>query len=332
METLAQFTSELEYYSIDEAFIVCDDYPIEDYGKKIRATVLYNTGIPVTIGAAETKTLAKIAVEYAKKKNLRAGIFDLSSYHKREEILAEILVQEVWGIGVKHAEWLYQRGINTAAQLRDIGDELIRKRAGVVGLRTVYELRGMRCFPLQRYRPPRKNVTSSCSFGRYVTSLKELKEAVATYAANTGAKLRRDGSVAGLLSVYITTNVYSKKPQYAKTAIVALIPPTDCDHELIKVTLHALERIYKPGYRYIKAGVILSQLTPASQQQLHFFAKRDYTQCERLYSAVDDINLDYGLGTIFSASAGVHKPWAMRQDFRSLRFTTRWEELPVANK
>ncbi len=329
MKTLQQLAAVVDIYSIDEAFLMLETSRVKEHGHLIRNTVIKHTGIPVTIGISGTKTLAKAAAEYAKKNETTGGVFNLTP-EIRDSVLLKILTQEVWGIGVKTAEWLYQRGINSAFDLKNMRDESIRKRAGITGLRVVYELRGISCISLKPLMAPKKGITSSRSFGRYVTSLAELKESLATHATRAGEKLRADGSVAGLLSAFITTNVYSKTPQYANTATVSIIPRSNASHELIRLTMIAVEKIYKPGFRYIKAGVTLTNISPADQRQIDMFSLKEMDKEEKLYRAVDSINRDFGLKTLQHLSCGISREWGMRIDFRSSRYTTNWSELPVA--
>ena len=329
METLSLFSPDVEVYSIDEAFLLLPLTANADLAINIRETVLKRTGIPVTIGIGETKTLSKLAMEYVKQTGYAGRVFDISTYPNKDEILSRVLVQDVWGIGLRYAEWLYKMGIKTAEQLKNIDDQTIRRKAGVVGLRLVNELRGIPCLPMQMINPPRKNITSSRSFGKYVTELSDLEESISTHAAMAAKKLRNDGSVAGSITVFITTNVYSKTPQYGKAASRSLVPSTDCDQDLISVGKKVLHKIFKPGYRYIKAGVVLDELNPNEFRQTDIYAPRDYSKFERLFEAVDSTNQHFGGGTLHFLSTGIAKGWTMKMDYRSPRYTTRWEELAV---
>ena len=327
METLRIFSPDVEVYSIDEAFMVLPLSANAELAINIRETVLKRTGIPVTIGLGETKTLSKLAMEYVKQTKQTQRVFDISVHSNKDDILSRVLVQDVWGIGLRYAEWLYKMGIKTAEQLKNIDDKTIQRKAGVVGLRLVNELRGIPCLPMEMTAPPRKNITSSRSFGKYVTALSDLEESISTHAAMAGRKLRYDGSVAGSITVFITTNVYSKTPQYGKAASRSLVPSTDCDQDLISAGKKALHKIFKPGYRYIKAGVVLDELNPNQFRQTDIYAPRDYSKFERLFDAVDSTNQHFGGGTLHFLSTGIEKSWTMKMDYRSPRYTTRWEEL-----
>jgi len=330
MKTLRNLVPFVDIYSIDEAFINFETKFDKKYGLDIRQTILTHTGIPVTIGVGSTKTLAKIAASYAKKNKSEEGVADLTSHSDLDIVLSQILVQDIWGVGLKTAEWLYRRDINTALDLKNIDDVTMRKKAGVMGLRVVYELRGISCIENSSLDSPRKGITSSRSFGRYVTELDDLRESVATHASRAAEKLRSDGSVAGLLSVFITTNIYSKSRQYANTARVSVMPSSNATSDLIRLALIGVERIYKPGYQYIKAGITLNNITPVMQRQMDMFAPRDMVREERLYTAFDDINNNFGTNTVTHLACGIEKGWSMKRGYRSPRYTTSWQELPVA--
>lgn len=330
---LRRFSPQVEVYSIDEAFVSLEQTPRRNpliLARRMRGAVLRWTGIPVSVGLAETKTLAKLAAKYVKRQKLTEGVFVLDDDSQRDEVLESILVQDVWGVGRKHGAWLRERFINTALALRDVSDELIRQRAGVVGLRTVWELRGRPCLPLDLIVPARKGLTCSRSFGRKVSDLQQIREAVATYACRTGEKLRRDGSVAGALTVFLMTNRFSKDPQYSNSSTVTLSPATDSGGALTAAATLALERIYRSGFVYQKAGVTLTAITPASEVQTDLFQTRDSQRDKRLNRAFDAINLSHGSGSLQYASAGTRRLWRMRRRFRSPRYTTQWDEIPQA--
>jgi len=330
METLRRTGTDVEVYSIDEAFLSFETSNPQELGEYIQDTVFKNIGIQVTIGIGTTKTLAKIAAEYAKKIKSCKSVFDLTSHLEPDKILSRILVQDVWGIGIQLSNWLYQRKINTAFDLKNINDESIRKKAGVTGLRVVYELRGISCIVLRSVYAPRKRIISSRSFGRYVTSLEELEESISMHATIAAEKLRVDNSVAGKIAAFITTNVYSKNPQYGKSLEVSIHPSSNATLVLVKHALIALRKIYKTGYRYIKAGISLDNLSPASERQVDLFVSCDMDKENKFYRSVDTINLNFGSNTIRPASCGIHQTWKMKQDFNSQRFTTKWKEIPTA--
>ena len=328
MNTLREIAPEVDVYSIDEAFVTLPPGDGSELGTMIREKVLRGTGIPVTVGIGPTKTLAKVAAERAKKEEGYHHVLDLTTHPDPDSVLAALHVQDVWGIGIKIADWLYSRHINTALDLKHIRDELMRKRAGVTGLRVVYELRGIPCVELRPLSAPRKGIISSRSFGRYVTAFEDLKQSVSTHATIAAEKLRADGTVAGALSSYITTNVYAKTPQYSGSARIDVHPATNATCALVGLAIKALEKIYRSGFRYIKAGVMLDKISPADARQIDIFAPRNISHEEQLYRAVDQVNKSYGSGTIRPLSCGVQPTWKMKQDYNSDRYTTNWHELP----
>ncbi len=330
-------------YSIDEAFLGLSGFvsgrnrpaglagtsSLAGYGAEIRRRVLGWTGLPVSIGIGQTKTLAKVAAEIAKRRPER--VCDLSAAPDPGALLSSVSVRDVWGIGSRHSAWLKERGITTAAGLRDIPDELIQKRAGIVGLRTVWELRGRHCLKLELVVPPRKGVTCSRSFGRPLRNLGQLQEAVATYASRAAEKLRRDNSVAGLLTVFLMTNRFGGGPSYSKSATLSLAPASDSAPDLIRAALRGLGKIYRTGFDFHKAGVTLTNLTPEAEIQTDIFAPRDFRRSANLNRAVDLINRHLGAGTLRYATLGIHRRWCMRQNFRSPAYTTRWSDIPRVN-
>jgi len=333
METLQQFSPEVEVYSIDEAFLSLTGFVRQDlteYGRRIRATVKQWTGIPVSVGIAETKTLAKIANHVAKWSEGTAGVFDLSAELDPDHVLAQVPVEEVWGIGPAHARRLKRHGITTARSLRDADDLWIRKQMGVVGLRTVQELRGISCLPLEQCPPPKQGITCSRSFGRPVTTLAEMREAVAAYTARAAEKLRGEQLAASALTVFLTTNPFKDEPQYSNAVTLRLPGATDATPELLRVALKGIEAIYREGFRYKKAGVMLLGLVPVSQVQANLFDHANRERSSRLMKVLDRLNDHMGTGTLLYAAEGITKRWTARFDHRSPASTTNWRDLPVA--
>ncbi|MEW6238502.1 MAG: Y-family DNA polymerase [Candidatus Omnitrophota bacterium] len=335
MSALAQFTPDLEIYSIDEAFLNLTGIPAgdaADYARRIRRVVKQWTGIPVSIGVAETKTLAKIANRIAKKQR-PDGVFDLRAAPSREETLASVAVEDVWGIGHRYAFRLRQRGVETALALRDADERWIQKEMamGIVGVRLVYELRGIPCLPLDLCPSPKKEIVCSRSFGRPVESLAELKEATAEYVSRAAEKLRRQGSLAGGVGVYLMTNPFKNEPQYYNSAYIPFPAPSNITPEMIAYALAALERMYRPGYRYKKTAVLLSGLVPDNVIQTSFFDEDDESRMRgmRLMRTVDKINARLGGGAVKFGAAGIAQEWQMRRRHRSPAYTTRWDELAV---
>jgi DNA polymerase V len=334
METLEQFSPDLEIYSIDEAFVRLTGFErrnLTDYGRAIRKTVKQWTGLPVSVGLAETKTLAKIANRVAKRTPDTDGVFDLLTCPDRDTLLSRVAVEDVWGIGPSSARLLTQHGMTTALQLRQADEHWIRRHMGVVGLRLVAELRGRSCLDLDACPPPKQGITCSRAFGRSVCTLAEMEEAVSSYVARAAEKLRREGLAATVLTVFVMTNAFTDEPQYRNSVTCTLPVGTDATSALIRVALRGLRTIYRDGYRYKKAGVMCTALLPASQVQPDLFDQHDRPKSKRLMAALDAVNERWGAGTLQYAASGLSKPWKMQCHHRSPAYTTNWHELPVAH-
>ncbi|MCB2181724.1 MAG: Y-family DNA polymerase [Desulfobulbaceae bacterium] len=332
MTVLRQLEPRLEMYSIDEAFLHLDtirDRSLTRYAGFVRQTVYRHTGIPVSIGIGPTKTLAKVAGHIAKKNAECQGVFDMSEA-SIDDILSCFDVSDVWGIGRRQTERLHRRGIRTALGLKNCEDDWLRRNLTVTGLRTAMELRGISCIALEDGPLSRKSISSSKSFGVQVESLSALREALATYVAQAAVKLRGQRCLANSLQVYITTNRFSKTARhYSARQVLTLAEPTASTSFLIRHALAGLSRIYKPGLRYQKAGVVLFGLVPCSFHQPGLFGAVD-RKSGPLMAAMDRINEKWGRHTIQHAVAGLEKPWKNKQLKKSRAFTTSWKELPVA--
>jgi DNA polymerase V len=333
MDTLGAFTPEIELYSIDEAFLNLAGFErrgLTDYACLIRATVRRDTGIPVSIGIGPTKTLAKIANHLAKAEPETGGVYELSEADV-DHALAGIEVREVWGVGPRWAVWLEDQGIVTAFDLKRADPKAIRRKMTVVGERLVHELNGRSCLPLELVTPPRQGLTVSRSFGQTLTALQPIKDALVSFVGRAGEKLRRQGLMAGQVLVFVTTNRFSAtQPFYANSATVRLSYPTDFTPDLVEAATQLLDRLYQPGFQYQKCGVMLLDLSPVTRVQADLFDARDRTREAWLMRAFDALNTDYGARTVRVGNVGGKRPaWAMRQAFRSPRYTTNWRELPV---
>jgi DNA polymerase V len=333
MDTLADHVPEIELYSIDEAFLNLTGFErrgLATYVRQIWATVQRHTGIPVSIGIGPTKTLAKIANQLAKAQPESGGVCDLTAMDV-DHALARIAVGEVWGVGPRWAAWLEGQGITTALDLRRADPKAIRRKMTVVGERLVYELNGRSCLPLELVAPPRQGLTVSRSFGQPLTRLGPIKEALVQFVARAGEKLRRQRLMAAQVLVFVTTNRFAAaRPFYANSATVRLSHPTDFTPDSVEAAAHLLETLYRPGFHYQKCGVMLLDLSPVTHVQADLFDTRDRTHEAWLMRALDTLNADYGARTVHVGTTGGSRPaWAMRQAFRSPRYTTNWQELPV---
>jgi DNA polymerase V len=336
---LGQFSPRQEVYSIDESFLDLtgfDSIDLTEYGQHIRQRVLQWVGLPVCVGFAHTKTLAKISNFVAKKRPQHQGVFDYTrlSAAEQDDLLASIEAGEVWGIGRRLAERLAQRGIVTVKDLRNADLKALRRQFGVVVERTVLELRGISCLSLEEVAPPKKSIIVSRSFGRAISGLDELKQAVAGYTARAAEKARRQHSVASALQVFLQANPRKAgEPQYNPGIVVSLVEPSDDTGLLAGYAANGLAKIYRPGYRYQKAGVMLMGLGNAITVQSDLFApqtERNAEKSRRLMETLDLINLQMGRGTLRFASEGLRQAWRARTGYPSPRYTTRWDELPVA--
>jgi DNA polymerase V len=330
METLCNFTPDIEVYSIDEAFLNLSGFGdnLTDYGRTIRRTVKQWTGMPVSIGIAETKTLAKIANRFAKRSPEADGVFELTEQARIDEALAQTGVEHIWGIGIRTCIKLKREGIKTALALRGVDVEWMRRRFGVTGVRTVYELRGMSCYELEDQPPAKKGITVSRMFGRKVETVEELKEAIASYASRAGEKLREGSLAAGAMIVYVTTSRFvNPQKRYFNSRGVNFPIATNYTPELIEYATGAIERLYKKGFLYAKAGLILGDLVPEGRIQGNLFDQADRQKSKRLMQAIDAVNLRLPDSRLIWAAEGIDQPWQAKFAKRSKRYTTQWDEL-----
>ena len=338
MSILSTFSPKQEIYSIDECFLDLDGFPPEslmDYGQKIRQTVRQNVGIPVCVGIANTKTLAKLANHCAKKGFAGAdGVCDFGRGTEKQlsKLFSRIDVGDVWGVGRKIAEKLLTMNIKTVEDLRTANPERIRSQFSVVLVRTQQELNGVPCIELEDAGTPRQQIMVSRSFGASVTALEDLSESVAYFATTAAGKLRQDGSVAASVCVYLHTNAFKEdEPQYQQSKIVPLSQPSDDTTTLVKAALAGLKQIYRGGFQYKKSGVMLMGLQPKGTIQPTLFDDTDkQAKSDNLMQVMDAINQKMGQGSLTIAASGLGHGWAMRRDKMSQNFTTDWNELPVA--
>jgi DNA polymerase V len=333
MQTLTRFTPDMEVYSIDEAFLDLSNFnriDLTEYGRKIKTTVEKWTGIPVSVGMAGTKTLAKIANRLAKYSKKADGVLDLSDPKYLDRALEMTEVGDVWGIGRRYAKFLISKGITNTLQLRDADEKLIRKKMGIVGIRLLNELRGISCYPLEQSPPRKQSITVSRTFKTGIESLDELHEAVAAYVSSGAEKLRKEKSVAGVLIVYVMTNRFQEDYYYNSTSINLPVRSSDTA-ELIGYALDGLRKIYKKGCQYKKAGILLNDLGPEEAVQASFFDTVDRERSRKLMQTIDGINSDMGSGIIQYGAVGLsqNQNWKTSFNMRSGSYTTHWGELLV---
>lgn len=331
MKILSEFSLNMEVYSIDEAFLSLDGfehYGLQSYGSKIRDAVKQRIGLPVSVGIAKTKTLAKVANHIAKKDPERHNVFCLLDDNQIELYLKRLPVEKVWGVGRRRSRWLKHQGIETAYQLKAMPDAWLKQHLTITGLRTAQELRGISCIPLESMSAAKKAIATTRSFGYEVTNINELKEAICAYTAKTAEKVRKQNSVAGYLQIFIESNPFKPEHYYENSIGTHLSPPTAYTPRLTTLATSLLEKIYKSGYAYKRAGVILLHLTRQADSQNYLFDESYIgSKSQRLMDAIDKVNLSVNDGKLLFASEGLGKPWYMRQAHKSRRFTTRWGEL-----
>lgn len=342
MTVLSQFAPDQEIYSIDESFLDLTPQPgLEGTrtGQAIRARVYQWTGLPVCVGIGETKTLAKLADWIAKHDPALGGVCDLTAI-PREELdtrLTNIEVRETWGVGRRLAERLREDGIFTIADLRAADPRRIRSRYNVVLERTVRELQGVSCIELEEVAPAKQQIIASRSFGAPVYTLAELAEPIRQYMGRAAEKLRRQGSVAGTVGVWIETNRFREQDaQYSPSATVALPASTDDTAALTQCAQRMLRRIYRDGFRFVKAGVMLLDLRERGTEQDSLFdaaTSARIAERETLMRTLDSANAKWGRGTLGIGTAGLAAPraWSMHREQLSPRYTTRWADLPIVH-
>jgi DNA polymerase V len=333
MAILAEYSPDQEIYSIDESFLGLDGFnqlDLVEYGHGIRQRVKQWTGIPVCVGIAATKTLAKLANHCAKKGLAGSeGVCDFGrmSAAERSSLFSHIEVGEVWGIGRQLTKQLAGRGIATVEDLCTADAKTLRREFSVVVERTVTELNGIACMELEQAVPNKQQIQSSRSFGSYVYDLPTLNEAVATYIATAAVKLRAQESLAGMVQVYVRTNPHKDAPQYQRGLTIPLPEATDDTLRLTRAALWGLKRIYRPGFAYQKAGVALLDLSDAANRQMSLVSTaKDNT---RLMQVMDRINALWGRGTLRSAAEGIEKEWRMKRGNMSPCYTTNWDDIPL---
>lgn len=331
MKLLSGFAPGQEVYSIDECFLSVGGLPnAVQTGRELKSIVKQYLGLPVCVGIAPTKTLAKLSNNIAKSTARFNGVFDYTalSEEKQAQVLKAMAVSKVWGIGRNLTEKLQGRGIYTAYDLRQADADQVGKLFSVVVKRTILELRGEACIGLEHVGEARKQILSSRSFGRNVFELSELEEAVAQYATRACEKLRRDCSVASEVQVSVRTSAYSDA-SFADSKVIVLPYATDDTMVLVKTAIEALRQVYQKGYSYQKASVSFGKVQPKEGRQISLFAPSGAEEkSEKMMKALDAANSRWGRGTIFLAAEGIEKPWQMKAEHKSPAYVSDWNDLP----
>lgn len=334
MSVLRDMAPRIEVYSIDESFLdIAGITDREQLGRQIRERVVRWVGIPVCVGIGATKTRAKLANHIAKKNLGLAGVFDLEALPIEEQTawLGRIGIGEVWGVGRQISRRLEAQGVRTVADLQACNHDTIRQQFSVTLARTVAELNGVSCLDLEEVTPPKQQIMVSRSFGRSVVTLDELQQPVVTHAARAGEKLREEGSVTQAVMVFARTDPFRDNfPQYSATRLVPLVMPTQDSRLIIEAAVAGLRHLYRPGYLYKKAGVMLCDLSPAGIDQVDMFAQGDDNRSRQLMATVDVLNQRMGRGAVFFAGQGIQRRWIAQSKMMSGAYTTDWEQLQVA--
>ncbi|MBF0455379.1 MAG: Y-family DNA polymerase [Magnetococcales bacterium] len=336
MHTLRERALNMEVYSIDEAFLDFTGFShlsLTNHCRSIQQAVMQHTGIPVSIGIGQTKTLAKLANGIAKKSPRTGGLLDLSNPDYLNKALHTTQVGDVWGVGNRWSAKLKSHGIDTAMMLRDAELKWVTKRFNVVMARTVMELRGLPTIPLDSTPEPSQSITSSRSFGRKVTKLSDLCEATASHVARAAVKLRKQELLANAMMVFIETSRFLPAAEQYRNAGTFKLPESLNDTgTLTKHALIIIKSLYREGFKYSRAGVILMELTPLRHHQPSLFGDQDKRRrANRLMEAVDKLNQQMGSGTIHFGAEGLEKSWRMRQQMKSPSYTTHWQEIPLVH-
>ena len=324
MSTMREEVKRMEVYSIDEAFM---DFKNEGSPKEkaiaIRKKVMQYTGIPISIGVAPTKTLCKVAGLIAKKYT-STGVFVLDEPLLIERALKWLPIDELWGVGRKHAKLLNNFGIKTAFDLCKADDSWIKRRLSVVGLRMVKELRGIPCFVLEENAKQKKNICTSRSFGKEISQLHELKESISSFANDCAYKLRQQKSCATRITVFITTNPFKPQAkQYKGMTSLTMDSPSNDSIQIVRLALEGLNKIYRDNHVYKKAGIIVSDIVPQSQQQLSLFESINRKKHQKIMSSIDQINDRMGKNKVRLAVQGYKASWNIKQEKLSPCYSTR---------
>ncbi|OFX58738.1 MAG: SOS mutagenesis and repair protein UmuC [Bacteroidetes bacterium GWA2_30_7] len=332
MNTLMKFCPDFEIYSIDEAFLKFDGFQLFDLqkiGEEIRKTVFRYTGIPISVGFAETKALSKVANKIAKKFPERTkGVYIIDNEEKRVKALKWLKVEDVWGIGRQYSKKFQRLGINTAYDFISQSDAWVKNNMSVVGLRLKKDLEGKESLFLEESKK-KQSIATTRSFEKMYTKYEDLRERVSTFAATCSEKLRKQKSCCNVIMVFVLTNPFREDlQQYSRNSVINLPYSTNSAFDLVKYANIALKSIFKEGYSYKKAGVIVMDIVPENPKQLSIFTT-DNPKHKKLFEAVDFINDSLGQKKIKLASQDLKKTWKMNQEKLSPRYTTNINEIMI---
>jgi DNA polymerase V len=331
MATLHLLSPEVEVYSVDEAFLTLQASSmaqLEAIAHNLVKTVWQHVGIPVSVGLAPTKVLAKIANHKAKKDLSLQSVCTLMTEDQIERALQDFPLSDVWGIGRRLNQTWKKYGVTTAGQFRQLPESVVRKVMTVQGHRMIKELKGIACYSLKDGKDPRKSINATRSFGQVVTDRATLQEALCNHVDRACQKLRKQKSVAQYLSIFICNGRHGRDQPFTYSDLFHFDPGTADSGKMMKAVAYLLARIYRPGKRYKKCGVYLWGLHPANSVQTHLFVAHDNAKNQTLMQVMDSINAKQGRGTVKLAACGTYDAnWSMQSQHRSPCYTTRWSEL-----
>ncbi|MCL4361558.1 Y-family DNA polymerase [Candidatus Dependentiae bacterium] len=337
MQTLSSFATDIEIYSVDEAFLFLSNHNSQfekdenyhaNYCRYIRIETKQRIGIPISFGIGQTKTLAKIATDLAKKDP--TGVFDISIVKNIDDILSKIDVADIWGIGYRYSRMLKNKNILTARDFKYLKDDWVRKNMTIMGLRTLLELRGTPCFKLNDIIENKQSITVSRLFGRPVKNITELKQAAASYTVCAAQKLRQQKSIAGSINVFVVTTRYHDPQRYYDATFIELPIATSYTPDLIKAVHSCIKKLFRPGLIYKKTGIILTDIVDENCRQLNLYEPLpDTTTQSHLMKIIDSANNKLGKNKVTFAAAGIEQEWKMKQLKKSACFTTNWHEIKI---
>jgi len=333
MNLLKNYSEKIEIYSIDEAFVSIlrpKGKNLHPWARKVRCLIYQNLGITLTIGIAGNKVRAKIANKLAKNINSSSGIFDLDRIDNENYYLRKINVENIWGIGKQTSIWLQSKGIKNAKELRDMDQEEIIKKLGVIGKRLQLELKGNKCLPIEIIKKPKKEIQVSRSFGNPITKLEDLTQALAIYAIKASAKMRSQNLKSSAITVFTRTSHYSNHP-YQKSAHKKLINATDNTNTILKIVVALSKEIYTPEYKLSKAGVLMQDLTTSKYLQqsiMNYESLEESKKSIRLMRTIDSLNKKFNTEVITWAITKKQQDWKMNRDLLSIGSTTDIKRIP----
>lgn len=329
MSTLKVFSPEVEVYSIDEMFLNFDGmgWDLKEYGQEIKQKLWQDIRMPVGVGIGPTKTLSKLASRAAKTYPQCHGVCVLDEVHKWQWLQKRLPVTKVWGVGSRLAKRLEKYQVHTVYDLARADSKTLRRDVSVNLERTINELNGIACYPLEEQPPAKKQIYCTRSFGQKLTELLPIKQAVAVYASRAAEKLRGQNSLAQSIHVFLHTSPFEGN-YHSRSTVCQTRYPTNDSREIVAAVMQGIESIFTPGHRYLKAGVGLMDVFDRSFNQYDLFHSGQSGQSDKVMQVLDKTNLEHGRNTLFLGAEGVVRKWAMRQHYKSPSYTTKWADIP----